>query len=73
MKKGVISRLSGGMSGLWQIVFEDGSSCSIESGFGVRQLVNCFGSINDIKGKAIEYKVDEFGVLVGFNPIDIEI
>ena len=42
----------------------------IESGFGLRQVARVFGSLQDAVGKRIEYTVDEFGIMTGFNAID---
>lgn len=73
MKRGTISKLSGNiMSGLWQLQFENGDSCHIESRNGIRQLVNCFGDIKNIKGQEIDYKVDKYGVLEGFSQVESE-
>ena len=76
--KGTIAGISGNMmSGLWQLHFENGQTCHIESGYGVRQLAACFGATEGsgdlqekIEGKEVVYSVDEFGVLEGFTPID---
>lgn len=70
VKFGVIAGLSGHpMSGLWTLHFEDGSSAYIESGFGVRQLVSAFGGVRNIKAQAVEYTVDDLGLLAGFTPM----
>jgi len=74
--KGTIAGISGHpMSGLWNLHFEDGSFVFIESGFGVRQLSNCFGAregsgdlLSKIKGKTIYYSKDAFNVFGGFTP-----
>ena len=74
--RGTIAAISGHpMSGLWSLHFEDGTSCHIESGFGVRQLAACFdahegsGDLQDkIEGQDIIYSVDAFNMLCGFTP-----
>ena len=76
--QGTIAGVSGHpMSGLWTLHFEDGKSCHIESGYGMRQLASCFnahegtGDIQEkIAGQELVYSVDEFGVLCGFTPLD---
>lgn len=59
------------MSGLWQLLFDTGDIVHIESGHGIRQLVNCFGEKNII-GATISYDTDAFGILEGFTPIEEE-
>ena len=74
--RGTIAAISGHpMSGLWNIHFEDGNSCHIESGYGVRQLAACFGAregtgdLQDkIEGQDIIYSVDCMNILCGFTP-----
>lgn len=77
--KGTIAGISGHpMSGLWTLHFQNGDSCYIESGFGVRQLAACFGAtefkkgdlFEKIKDQEIIYSVDDFNVLYGFTPSD---
>jgi len=77
LKRGIIAGISGhSMSGLWELHFEDGSSCHIESGHGVRQLASAFDAhagsgdlFKKIKGQEIFYSVDWLGVLEGFTPV----
>lgn len=74
--RGTIAAISGHpLSGLWNLHFEDGSSCHIESGYGVRQLAACYGcregidNLQDhIEGQDIIYTVDCFNILCGFTP-----
>ena len=42
----------------------------IESGFGLRQIGRVFGSLQDAIGQRIEYTVDEFGIMTGFNAVE---
>jgi hypothetical protein len=63
------------MSGLWTLIFEDGSSAHIESGFGVRSLAACFGAtegtgdlMEKIEGEEIVFGVDDFGIVEWFIP-----
>jgi hypothetical protein len=65
------------MSGLWQLIFTDGYSCHIESGYGVRNLAACFGATEGtgdlqekIEGQEIVFSVDFMDVLCGFTPAD---
>jgi len=56
-------------SGLAEIEFTDGSKTLIESGFGLRQIAGCFGSLSAAIGKKIEFTVNEWGELIGFSPV----
>jgi len=65
------------MSGLWQLIFTDGYTCFIESGYGVRNLAACFGATEGtgdlqekIEGQEIVFSVDGLNVLEGFTPAD---
>lgn len=74
--RGCIAGLSGHpMSGLWTLDFEDGSTCFIQSGYGVRQLAAAFGATEGngdlqacIAGQDIVYSTDDLGVLEAFTP-----
>ena len=57
------------MSGLWTIIFEEDEvpSVHIESGYGIRTMVQCFGSYGDIMGKSIFFTRDSYGVLENFS------
>jgi hypothetical protein len=73
-----IAGLSGHpMSGLWELVFTDGYSCFIESGYGVRNLAVCFGAsegagdlLEKIQGQEIVFSVDGLNLMCGFTPSD---
>jgi hypothetical protein len=77
-QRGVISGIAGHpMSGLWSLVFEDGSLVHIGSGMGVRALASAFGATEGsgdlefkIIGQEIVYSTDFMGVMEGFTPID---
>jgi hypothetical protein len=63
-------------SGLATLEFEDGSSVMIDSGFGIRQLANCYEAheskgdlLDKIRGQELIYTVDDFGILAGFSPL----
>jgi hypothetical protein len=58
-----------GGSGLAEIEFMDGSIALIESGFGLRQIAGCFGSLSNAIGKKILFKINEWGVMAGFSPV----
>jgi hypothetical protein len=73
------------MSGLWTLIFQDGRSVLVESGFGVRQLAACFGAtegsgdlLEKVVGQEIVFSTDDFGmlggidraILAGFTPIE---
>jgi len=60
-------------SGLWQVYFEDGTSCHIESGYGVRTIAHCYGDLQNAKGKLIRYCTDDLGVMTCFEPIEDEL
>lgn len=68
--QGTIVDISGGMSGIAQITIDQGdgdtTTVMVESGFGVRQLVNAFDG-NPI-GQQIEYDVDDMGIMTNFVP-----
>jgi hypothetical protein len=74
----IIAGVSGHpMSGLWTLVFMDGTRVHIESGHGVRQLAECFGATegkgdlqDKIRNQDVYYSVDAFGVLEAFTPAD---
>jgi hypothetical protein len=69
MKTGKIVRLSGiAGAGLWTLELED-ACVFIESGAGGRALAQCFGSLENIHGHAINYETDDLNVLIGFDPI----
>jgi len=80
IKKGTIVTLTGHpMSGLWTLVFSDGTSVHIESGHGVRGLAAAFGAregtgdlMEKITGQEIYYTTDEMGlgILEGFTPVE---
>ena len=59
-------------SGLWQVYFEDGTACHIESGYGVRTIAQCYGNLQDARGKLIRYYTDSFNVMTCFEPIEDE-
>ena len=42
----------------------------IESGFGLRQIVAVFGSLQNAIGRRVDYAVDEFGIMTGFDAVD---
>lgn len=70
---GRIKGIGGSMSsGLWQVYFEDGASCHIESGYGVRAIARCYGNLHDVRGKLIRYCTDCFNVMTRFEPIEDE-
>jgi|TARA_Y100000310_G_scaffold2225_1_gene2768 hypothetical protein len=70
LQTGTIAGLHGSMgSGLWTLEFDDGSVAHIESGFGVRQLVDVFGGVDELRGKTIAYKIDDYGILEAFHPV----
>ena len=77
-KRGTIAAISGHpMSGLWQLHFEDGFSCHIESGYGMRNLARCFGATEGtgdiqekIEGQEVIYSIDDLGILIGFTPLE---
>ena len=65
------------MSGLWNLVFMDGNTVHIESGYGVRNLARCFGASegkgdlqDKIRNQDVYYSVDALGVLEWFLPAD---
>ena len=60
------------LSGLWQVHFSNGDLVHVESGFGVRQIVECFGSLEKAVGRKVRYRVDWLGVLEWFQPIGEE-
>ena len=60
-------------SGLWQVSFEDGASCHIESGYGVRTIAQCYGNLQDARGKPIRYYTDSLNVMTCFEPIEDEL
>ena len=74
----IIGGLSGHpMSGLWTLIFMDGTQVHIESGYGVRNLADCFGATegkgdlqDKIRGQDVYYSADAFGVLEAFTPAD---
>jgi hypothetical protein len=66
---GKITGFSGGMSGIARVVFEDGSTALVESGFGLRQFVEAFGSLQAAIGQEIEYDVDDLGIMMRFGPV----
>jgi len=55
-------------SGLWTLELED-ACVFIEASAGGRALVDCFGSLENIRGQEISYDVDQHNVLLGFNPL----
>ena len=68
---GRIKEISGPVgSGLLQVYFDDGSLCHIESGYGVRTIAQCYGSLHEAKGKVIGYYTDSFNMMVCFEPVD---
>ena len=70
LKRGKIREISGTPgSGLWQIYFEDGF-CHIQSGYGLRTLAECYGSLHNATGKLIRYETDELNVMTYFLPED---
>ena len=70
LRTGTIASLHGSRgSGLWTLEFDDGSVAHVESGFGVRQLVDVFGGIDELRGKTIAYTIDDYGVLKAFQPV----
>jgi len=77
VRYGVIAGVEGHpMSGLWMLVFEDGTGVPISSGTGVRALACAFGAregtgdlLSKIVGQGIYYSMDEFGLeMAGFTP-----
>ena len=61
--------------GLWtlEIYPTDGAPIDIvhiESGYGVRRLVDCFGSLKNSIGKTIRYATDCVGLLEWFEPVE---
>lgn len=78
MQVGTIKALCGNpMSGLWILIFEEGESAFIESGYGVRQLAAAFDAhegsgdlLECIKGKRINYDTDELGILECFEVVE---
>ena len=68
---GVIKDISGYLgSGLWQIYFEDGGYCNIESGHGLRVMSQVYNGLENAIGKAIEYKAGEMNVMISFRPVE---
>jgi hypothetical protein len=57
-------------SGLWQVYFKDGTFCHIESGYGVRTVAYCYGSLQNAIGKLIRYCTDDLGMMTCFEPIE---
>lgn len=55
-------------SGLAVIMFTDGTTVCIESGFGLRQLANAFNG--KVIGQEIVFSVDEFGLMDSFCPAE---
>jgi len=70
VKEGTIRGVFGyPISGLWHLNI-DGEVVHIESGYGARQLVSCFGDLKNTVGKRVCYSTDWLGVLEWFAPID---
>jgi hypothetical protein len=70
---GKIVDIAGGASGLATIGFADGSRVLVESGFGLRQFANAFGSLRAAIGRTIGYNVD-FGMMAtAFEIVDEEV
>ncbi len=75
---GKITGFSGNFgSGIAFVVFDgegllDGSRVPVESGFGMRQIASCFGSLRAAIGRTVEYEVDEFGMLLSFSPVEAD-
>jgi hypothetical protein len=57
-------------SGLWQVYFDDGTSCHIESGYGVRTIAQCYGNLPNARGKLIRYCTDYLNVMTCFEPME---
>ena len=69
MKSGTIKQLkSEPNSGLAELIFTDGSSVLVESGFGCRQLLDAIEGLEP--PITIQYEINEHHVMTGF---DIEI
>lgn len=63
MRTGTIQRVMGvAGSGLAHLLI-DGAIVHIESGFGLRQLVEACGGPENVIGTEIEYETDDLGVL----------
>ena len=60
------------LSGLWHIHLNNGDFVHIESGFGIGQMVECFGNLKNAVGKRIRYSVDWLGVMEWFQPVGKE-
>lgn len=68
---GRIKKINGPIgSGLWQVYFDDGSFCHIESGYGVRTIAQCYGSLHEAQGKVIGYHTNSFNMMICFEPVD---
>lgn len=57
-------------SGVAIIHLNDGNYCFIESGYGMRSISSCFGSISDAIGQEIYYEVDKLNIMMGFTPVN---
>lgn len=61
------------LSGLAHIIIQGNDFSEVvhlESGFGLRQIANAFGSLEAAKGKTIRYSTDFLSVLEGFSPVE---
>jgi hypothetical protein len=68
---GTIKNISGARSsGLWQIYFEGGGFCHIESGFGLRVMSQAYGGLMHAIGKTIRYKTEGLNVMSYFEPVE---
>lgn len=75
MMKGKIThgrcRWGSGLMELW-LEDEDGTEVRVvcESSTTIRALNAAFHDANDIVGQWIEYELDEYGVMLGFTPVE---
>lgn len=58
------------LSGLWHIHLSNGDFVHVESGFGIRQMVECFGNLEKAVGRKVRYHKDWLGVLEWFEPLE---
>ena len=57
------------LSGMWHIHLDNNDFIHVESGFGIRQIVECFGDLKRAIGKRIRYQTDWLNVLEWFEPL----
>ena len=73
MRYGRIEGIGGSWdSGLWQVYFEDGTFCHIESGYGVRTIAQCYGNLKNAQGNLIYYCTDDLNIMTCFDTVQDE-